>query len=270
MSDTASSPPGLSQVQLKILAMASMLTDHIGAAFFPSEIWIRCLGRLAFPIYAFLIAVGFFHTRSRARYLGRLLLFALLSQAPYTILLYAYKLPTLWAQPMLFVTDTKNSLFVLSAGLLAIWGIEKLRRFGIGGHLAGLLLAGGWTVLSVLIHTEYCYFGVPLIVASYEAMLFQKSSRCKSRLSGAAVQFALCFAALVLYVLLSLWLQKTDVSLTLLYGAAKGAALLLLCLYTGKPGRQSAALRLCFYWFYPVHMAVPAAVLVLSGGNPFA
>ena len=52
----------LSAFDLKLLAMAAMLADHIGYLFFPQALWMRCVGRLAFPIFAFQVAEGWYRT----------------------------------------------------------------------------------------------------------------------------------------------------------------------------------------------------------------
>ncbi|WP_212959255.1 TraX family protein [Cohnella xylanilytica] len=70
---------------MQIIAMATMLIDHIGLLFFPHEPVWRIIGRLAFPLYAFGIALGYRHTRSRRKYLIRLFAIALLSQVPYSL-----------------------------------------------------------------------------------------------------------------------------------------------------------------------------------------
>ena len=64
---------------LKLIAAASMLTDHAGLILFHKKKWMRIVGRLAFPLFAFLITEGFQHTRNRRRYGISLALFALLS-----------------------------------------------------------------------------------------------------------------------------------------------------------------------------------------------
>jgi len=71
---------------LKIIAILAMTIDHIGAVFFPHIIALRIIGRLTVPILTFLIAEGYYHTKSKNKYLLRIFLFALISQIPYGLL----------------------------------------------------------------------------------------------------------------------------------------------------------------------------------------
>ena len=75
----------LSAFDLKLLAMAAMLADHIGYLFFPQALWMRCVGRLAFPIFAFQVAEGWYRTHDRRRYFLRLALCGLLSEIPFEL-----------------------------------------------------------------------------------------------------------------------------------------------------------------------------------------
>ena len=74
---------GLTGNQLKLIALISMTLDHVGLQLFPDVVLLRILGRLALPIFAYMIAEGCRHTRSRKKYLGRMVLLAALCQAVY-------------------------------------------------------------------------------------------------------------------------------------------------------------------------------------------
>jgi hypothetical protein len=69
---------------LKLIALLTMLIDHIACLFFPEQVILRTIGRIAFPIFAYQISIGFKKTSSRKRYAFRLFLFACLSQIPYS------------------------------------------------------------------------------------------------------------------------------------------------------------------------------------------
>lgn len=104
---------GITAGGLHILAMALMLCDHMWAALFPAAEWLTCLGRLAFPIFSFLLAEGFFHTHNLRRYLLRLLLGAVLSEIPFNLMysgsvFYPFHQNVLWT-------------FLLSLLLMPLW-----------------------------------------------------------------------------------------------------------------------------------------------------
>ena len=81
---------GLSGSALKVIAMISMVIDHIALYLMEHGTLLyetmRCIGRIAFPVFAFLIAEGFIHTRSRYRYFFTLLGFAVISEIPWYLL----------------------------------------------------------------------------------------------------------------------------------------------------------------------------------------
>ncbi len=75
----------------EIIAMVTMLIDHIGGAFFPDQPWFRIIGRLAMPLYTYGIVQGYRYTRNFKKYLLRLLLIASTSQVFYTLLFREYR-----------------------------------------------------------------------------------------------------------------------------------------------------------------------------------
>lgn len=70
---------------LKIIAMISMVFDHVGDLFFPDLMWPRMIGRLAMPLFSFSIAEGYLHTGDKIKYLCRLGIFALISEIPFDL-----------------------------------------------------------------------------------------------------------------------------------------------------------------------------------------
>ena len=80
---TSSNPKGLSGAAIKWLALITMTVDHIGLLFFPSVTILRIIGRLAFPLFGYMIAEGCVHTRDRKAYLMRTAGLALLCQVAY-------------------------------------------------------------------------------------------------------------------------------------------------------------------------------------------
>ena len=139
---------------LKILAMISMLIDHTGMVLFPQMQGLRVLGRLAFPLYCFLLAEGAVHTSNSKRYLGRLLGFALLSEIPFDL---ACHNTALWMQ-------SQNVFFTLFLGLAAC---ELLKRFAPERPFWSLVGVAGLAGLAEILQTDYGAFGVGLVIVFY-------------------------------------------------------------------------------------------------------
>lgn len=139
---------------MQIIAMLTMLIDHIGYIFFPGELAWRYVGRIAFPIYCYALVQGHIHTSSRARYLRRLLVIALITQIPYnlaldpggwnvvfTLLLSALvltlldKLPNLWARiPVVIAAVVVMDHLPLdynAYGLLLVLVFRYTRSYGL-------------------------------------------------------------------------------------------------------------------------------------------
>lgn len=121
---------------IKIIAMATMLIDHMGAALFPQHMIMRIIGRIAFPIYAYCIAAGCVYTRDMGRYLQRVALLALISQPIYVLALNH-------TNSMMFVTSFTDNplrflynfyvyswrdpsiLLTLTIGIAVIWSFRE-------------------------------------------------------------------------------------------------------------------------------------------------
>lgn len=170
----------MSGTALKWIAVISMLIDHTAEvlmnhnAALTEPIWaqiyvlMRGIGRIAFPIYAFLLVEGFLHTRDVKKYLTRMFLFAVVSEIPFD--LAVFHTPFYWGY--------QNVFFTLFLGLLALAGI----RWGTGlwkQALALIMCVGA----AQLINCDYGAFGVFFIVLLYMTRYEKKTQTVLGALS---------------------------------------------------------------------------------------
>lgn len=142
----------MSVFDLKLVAVATMVADHLGAFFFPGVVWLRVVGRLSFPLFGWLVANGARHTENAGGYLRRLVVFAVVAQAPFVLAKRAVE-PNFWEL---------NILFSLALGLVAI--LVTRGGYGWGVKAAGM---AGICAMAVLLRVEYGAVGVLSMVASY-------------------------------------------------------------------------------------------------------
>lgn len=142
----------MSASSLKIIALLLMLIDHIGMFFFPTIPLFRIIGRLSFPIFAWTIANGVYHTKNIRHYFFRLLLFSIISQIPY---MYAIRL----LDPQF---SGLNIFFTLTIGLAAIIIIRKTKN-----RIYWLFVTFVMAVLAQLLGCDYGAYGVMVIILFY-------------------------------------------------------------------------------------------------------
>lgn len=142
----------LDSFQLKMLAIATMAVDHIGAVFFPQYMIFRYIGRIAFPIFCFLLTEGFFHTRNIRKYMVRLGLFALISEIPYDLAF----------QGEILEFGRQNVFFTLFIGVAMMYAFEKSTEWPVK---AVEILLAMWFASTV--NSDYGYKGILLIAVYY-------------------------------------------------------------------------------------------------------
>ena len=206
----------LTSNQLKILALVTMTVDHIGAYLLPDLLILRIIGRLALPIYAYMIAEGCKHTRNRRKYLLQMAGMAALCQ-----LVYFFAMGSLYQ--CILVT------FTLS--ILLIYAYDTGSRL----HLAVALLGVAFVTVALprLLQgtdfaVDYGFFGVLVPVLTY----FGEDRRQKLVMCAVALVFLACVAGGIQ------WLGLL--------------ALVPLALYNGQRGK--ARMKGLFYWYYPLHL----------------
>lgn len=133
---------------LKVIAIVSMVIDHVGHIFFPEVMIFRIIGRLSFPIFAYVLAEGFIYTKDVKKYLLRLGIFALLSEIPYDLAIMGSVLEF----------THQNVFFTLFFGVLMLWIITKTKNiFWQYGIVVAMLL------LCKFLNTDYSDIGILMI-----------------------------------------------------------------------------------------------------------
>lgn len=135
---------------MQLIAMITMLIDHLGAVFFFEERWMRVVGRIAFPIYCYLLVVGYRRTRSKKRYAARLFVLASVSQIPFMLALF---------------TSGVNVIGTLFISLLILMAVDYFKgRAWIQVLVAfGLTAATYWPMEELKF--DYGTYGVLLVLA---------------------------------------------------------------------------------------------------------
>lgn len=223
---------GLTGNQLKLIAMLTMTIDHVGLVLLPQHLILRILGRLSFPIYAYMIAEGCRYTHSKGRYFLRLFGLGMLCQV-----VYYFAMGSLYQ--CILIT------FSLSVGLIFLmeWAGKQNKTLGTTAALAGFLAAGFLCIFLPMLlpdtdyGVDYGFLGVCLPV-------FIWAGRTKKE------KLLACALGLTLLALECGGIQWFSL-----------AAVPLLALYSGQRGKHS--IGKLFYIYYPAHLAAIYGISLL-------
>lgn len=237
----------ISSCGLHLLAMALMLCDHLWATLVPGNDWLTCIGRLAFPIFAFMTVEGYFHTKNLKKYMLRLLVFALLSEIPFNLMMGS----------RIFYPIHQNVLWTF---LLAIWMIHWNEKDKNAPLWRRILRAAGSVCIGFLVGTltmvDYMGAGVLMVLTFYffrgrkwwhfVGQLLALYYINAEILSGFSYQLEL-FGR-------EIWIVRQSFAVF---------ALIPIWFYRGRQGHQSKAFRWICYGFYPAHMLILALIRML-------
>lgn len=234
---------GLTTFDLKLIAVVTMLIDHVAALLIHSrylQYVFRSVGRISFPIFAFLIVEGFFHTSNKKRYAQRLAIFALLSEIPYDLAF----------QNQFFELHRQNIFFTLLIGLLSIWGLDNIatgkmkypemavKTLGYANvqNITRFMVMVAGCAAGYLLSSSYTYAGVFLMICFY---IFHEQ---RGGRFGVNVFFNV-----------------------LLYGGQQSFGVfsaIPIEMYNGKPGNKKW--KWFFYAFYPVHLLILVLIRIIK------
>ena len=231
----------LTSLSLHLLAMACMLCDHLWGTIIAGNDWLTCIGRISFPIFAFMIVEGYFHTSNLKKYAGRLFVFALISEIPFNLamgsrIFYPVHQNVLWS-------------FLISIGLI-FWNEKAKTTHKIWKQIiVGCVTVVLGTLLGLLTMLDFYHAGILTVLVFY----FFRQRKWWSYLG----QF------------ICLWYINTEIlggfgyEINLFgnthFFERQGLALLALIpiwLYKGKQGYHSKTFQYICYAFYPVHLLI--------------
>ncbi len=241
---------------LKMIAMSSMLIDHLGYPVFFNSLFMRSIGRLAFIIYAFLIAEGYYHLRKKQDRLKthviKIFILCLITEVPFD----------LFDSRAWINLNTQSSLPTLMLGFLALilsgtW-IEKFKEKRAVSVAGAVIICLAVATVSYLIKSEYKFAGVLLIVFFYLYLVKAGDSKVPVRFITLIILFAV-------YIPLYIWSRAKFGGWTDIITAANAfkprfvgtiCTIIPLAFYNRKLGYHSKWFSWLYSIFYPLQFVV--------------
>ncbi|HEY4035600.1 MAG TPA: TraX family protein [Ktedonobacteraceae bacterium] len=246
--------------QIKLIAITCMVIDHVGLFFFPQILLFRIVGRLAFPLFAWLIANGAYYSKNTKQYLVRLLFFALVAQMPFIVINRLVD-PSFWAL---------NILFTLFLGLAAIVLIQKSKNI-----VVSLLIVIVSTLIASILNVEYGAMGVLAIIVFYLSFTnFKKMIILQiciftffsitpivfliALTKGvnpvvSAISLPLCLPSEISACLKMSFIFSPNFIVQSLIEPLGLFSLIFVAFYSNQEGRK---MKYFFYCFYPIHLTI--------------
>ena len=233
---------------LHIIAMILMLCDHLWGTIVPGNDWLTCIGRISFPMFAFMIAEGYFHTSNLKKYVNRLLIFALISEIPFNLamgssIFYPIHQNVLWS-------------FLISIGLIH-WN-EKAKATGKNWKKAAIgcvtIILG--YILGLLTMVDFYHAGILMVLVFY----FFRQKKGWIYIGQAVCLWYINTELLGGY---GYEIQLLGETYFLQRQAFAMLALIPIWLYRGRQGYHSKLFQYICYGFYPVHLLVLGLIKML-------
>ena len=221
----------MSSFALHIIAMIFMLCDHMWATILDYE-WLTCIGRIAFPIFAFLITEGYIHTSNINKYIKRMVIFAIITEIPFNLMVSASPI----------YPFHKNVLWTFVISLLTLKYLNFDNTKNIFKSILIIILA---IIIATITMCDYFGAGVMMVVGFY---IFRKSKFLQ-----------LLMMIYVNMILIQGYSYPIDIAGYTYYFPQQGFAILSLIfiwLYNGKQGYHAKWFKIFCYAFYPLHMLI--------------
>ena len=212
---------------LKIIAIITMLLDHVKYAIpATNNIVTMYIGRISYPLFAFILVEGFLHTSSKKKYMLRLFIFAIISEIPF-----------LFLRRMINIENWKmlNVMFTLLFGFIGISIIDKMNNKYIGLFIAICIAAIG-----KYLKVDYGWYGISLIYIFY---IFRDKKVCY-------LPAMLLLCSIYYFSVIKFQMFQVKYYIEILIACT---SFIFIYFYNGIKGRS---MKYVFYIFYPVHMLI--------------
>ena len=226
----------LSNNKLKIIAAIAMVLDHIGHIFFPMISIFRIIGRIAFPIFAYMIAEGCKHTRNKFRYFLLMFIIGAACQVVYYVTMH-----NIYMNILLTFSLSVILIYAMQTVKKVVFTHKSIKNSVVAISVFALMIVGVF-FLTKYVRFDYGFFGVMLPVFASIFHSIDKSN--PSKLDNKWVSVATFSIGLLLLCLYS----------NILYCFYSFLAVPLLLCYSGERGALN--LKYFFYVFYPVHLGL--------------
>ena len=224
---------------LHIMAMVFMLFDHLWGTIVQGNDWMTCIGRLTFPIFAFLTVEGYFHTKNLKKYVSRLLLFAVISEIPFNLAMGS----------SIFFPIHQNVLwsFLISIGLIH-WNEKGKEKQIVRRILVGVASVCIGYIVGIITFVDYYNAGILMVLTFY----FFRGKKW----SWLGQLICLWY---INFEMLGGFSYEVELFGQTHFIARQGFALLALIpiwLYRGKQGPYNKIIQRIYYGFYPAHLLI--------------
>ncbi|MGN0383669.1 MAG: TraX family protein [Eubacterium sp.] len=223
---------GFSILMLKIIALVAMIIDHIGTTLLQENsvyYWIFCgIGRISFPIFAFVLVEGFIHTKDIKKYILRMGIFAIISEVPFDLLHFGTDYGK-WL-------SEQNIMFTLAIGLVMMFidmQIKKNCNNDSWVYTAMVVVCAMFA--TYLLRTDYTYAGVLFIAVFY----FFRDNKINKSIGNALLNIVAYGGIQIIGIF----------------------SIPFIWFYNNKPGRYK--FRYMFYIIYPLHMLIIWVISIL-------
>ena len=217
---------------LKVLAAIFMLCDHINDAIFGQFSILNLIGRMAFPIFAYQLVQGYIHTKDKKKHLLKLLMFAIISEIPFDLIVSTIS-----------TTKYLNVLFTFFLATLGMYLSEKINN----NYLRTIIIIG-ISIISHIINVDYGAFGIILIYIFY---YFETNKIKNKKMKMTIITFLLCNLKYLSFAFNNP--TSETINKYFMCGIFASFAIIFINQYNYKEGKK---LKYFFYIFYPLHMII--------------